>query len=68
MSTPASLSTFRAWQRAALAVATAAAAPAVLAHQGHGLSGVSHWHATDAVGLALALAAAALVAWWLRRK
>ena len=34
------------------------------AHEGHGLEGVSHWHATDAWGL-VALATGLAVALWL---
>ena len=50
----------------AAAAATLLATPAVLAHEGHGLPGASHWHASDAWGLALSLGVAA-VAWWLSR-
>ena len=37
---------------------------ASMAHEGHGLPGISHWHPTDAMGL---IGAAAVVAfgWWL---
>jgi hypothetical protein len=35
---------------------------AALAHEGHGLQALSHWHATDALGL-VALAAVVAVAW-----
>ncbi|MBL0420814.1 hypothetical protein JI739_10705 [Ramlibacter sp. AW1] len=37
-----------------------------IAHEGHGLSGGSHWHATDVFGLLLAGGLAAL-AWWFFR-
>ncbi len=37
---------------------------AASAHEGHGMEGVSHWHATDAWGL-LALATGLAVALWL---
>jgi len=37
------------------------------AHEGHGLEGGSHWHASDAFGFAL-VGALAVVALWLRRK
>jgi hypothetical protein len=38
------------------------------AHEGHGLPGASHWHATDTVGLlTLALAVCAAL-WWRGRK
>lgn len=43
------------------------AAGAASAHPGHGLDG-PHWHASDAVGFLIAGVAAALVAWWMRRK
>ena len=33
------------------------------AHAGHDMGTASHWHATDAVGLAIGLAAVALVLW-----
>jgi hypothetical protein len=42
-------------------------AAAAQAHDGHGLPGPSHWHATDTVGLLLVLALAA-GAWWLSRR
>jgi len=53
-------------QRAALALALGAAS--AQAHEGHGLPGASHWHATDTLGLLLVLALA--VGAWLcsRRK
>ncbi|MDH4391594.1 MAG: hypothetical protein QE285_09270 [Aquabacterium sp.] len=35
------------------------------AHTGHGLPGVSHWHATD---VALVLAALAVLGLWLARR
>jgi hypothetical protein len=38
---------------------TSAIATAALAHDGHGLGGSTHWHATDALGFVVA---AALVA------
>lgn len=50
-----------------LAAAAALAAPA-WAHEGHGLPGASHWHATDAAGLVLGVVAAAAALWWIRRK
>jgi hypothetical protein len=45
------------------------AAQLALAHEGHGLPGPSHWHASDTWGFvvaAVAVAAAAL--WWRGRK
>jgi hypothetical protein len=44
------------------------AAGASLAHEGHGMPGDSHWHATDALGFAAAIGAALVLAWWSRRK
>jgi hypothetical protein len=38
------------------------------AHEGHGLPGISHWHATDTLLLIGAVAAAAAGLWWSRRK
>ena len=35
---------------------------AALAHEGHGLQGFSHWHASDALGF-VALAAVVAVVW-----
>ena len=43
-----------------------AAATSALAHEGHGIEGASHWHATDTFGLLLVAGAAAL-AWWFSR-
>ncbi|MCI1192393.1 hypothetical protein MOJ79_11115 [Calidifontimicrobium sp. SYSU G02091] len=39
-----------------------------LAHEGHGLPGVSHWHASDVFGVALAVAVLAGLWWFGRRK
>ena len=36
---------------------------AALAHDGHGIEGASHYHATDVVGFVAAAAVAALL-WW----
>ncbi len=41
---------------------------AATAHEGHGLPGASHWHATDVVGRALVVAVAAGAGLWIRRK
>lgn len=49
----------------AFVIASALAAPAVLAHEGHGLSG-PHWHATDAWGFAV-LGGLVGIAIWLSR-
>ena len=40
---------------------------AALAHEGHGLPGASHWHATDTLGLLLVVVLAA-GAWYLSRR
>jgi hypothetical protein len=37
------------------------------AHDGHGVPGVSHWHASDAFGYVVLAMAIGLV-WWARRK
>lgn len=51
---------------AALLTSSALIAPA-LAHEGHGLPGASHWHATDVIGYALAAVIGAAL-WFTRRK
>ena len=38
------------------------------AHEGHGLPGISHWHASDALLLVGVVAVAAAGLWWSRRK
>jgi hypothetical protein len=38
----------------------------VLAHEGHGIEGASHYHATDAWGFLAALAIIAAM-WWMGR-
>jgi hypothetical protein len=43
-------------------------AAAAQAHEGHGLPGATHWHASDAWGLALALAIGAGAVWLSARK
>jgi H+/Cl- antiporter ClcA len=44
------------------------AAPLIVhAHEGHGLPGVSHWHATDVLGFVAVALVAGAVAWWDRR-
>ncbi len=43
-------------------------APALAhAHEGHGLSGLSHWHSTDVLGF-VAIAAVAFLVWHGGRK
>jgi hypothetical protein len=52
-----------------LALLALAAPPlCALAHEGHGQPGAFHWHPTDALGFALALAIVAGMVWWSRRK
>ena len=51
-----------------LAALLAAASTPVLAHEGHGLPGSAHWHASDVLGFAVALAIVAGMVWWSRRK
>ncbi len=49
--------------------ATLAALPLwAAAHEGHGLPGTSHWHATDTLGLLLVAVLAAGALWFSRRK
>ncbi len=45
----------------------AALATLAQAHEGHGLPGLSHWHAGDAALLLVAVVAAAAL-WWLARR
>ena len=45
-----------------------ACAGLVQAHEGHGLSGRSHWHADDAAMLLALAAAIGLSLWFARRK
>ena len=46
----------------------ASAVTAAQAHEGHGLPGISHWHATDTLLLVGVVAVAAAGLWWSRRK
>ena len=41
---------------------------AAWAHEGHGLPGASHWHASDTHGLLLVAALVAVGCWLARRK
>ena len=45
-----------------------AAAGLTQAHEGHGLPGVSHWHASDSVGYVVLAAVVAAALWSTRRK
>jgi hypothetical protein len=40
--------------------------PGALAHEGHGLTGAAHWHATDTVGLLVVGGLVTLAVWWTR--
>jgi hypothetical protein len=51
-----------------IAGTSALAACAAMAHEGHGLPGTSHWHASDVFGLVLVVAAVAGLWWFSRRK
>jgi hypothetical protein len=51
-----------------LTSALALSAVAAQAHEGHGLPGVGHWHASDTVGLLLVAMLAAGALWFTRRK
>jgi len=54
---------------AAVAVTVLTALPLhALAHEGHGMPGTAHWHATDAWGWAVTAALAGLAIWLSRRK
>jgi hypothetical protein len=46
----------------------AAFAGSAQAHEGHGLPGVAHWHASDAVGYVVLAAVVAAALWSTRRK
>ncbi len=48
------------------AASLAGTACAALAHEGHGLEGASHWHATDTLGLLLGAMAVAVAVWFTR--
>jgi len=51
-----------------LLLAGAGMAALAQAHEGHGLPGLSHWHADDAALLLVAVVAAAAGWWFSRRK
>ena len=51
-----------------IAATLAGIAPALaFAHDGHGADTLSHWHASDALGFALAIAAGVVLLWLHRR-
>lgn len=50
-------------KRVATLLALSLSGLAAQAHEGHGLPGAHHWHATDVFGY-VALAAAIGAAWW----
>jgi hypothetical protein len=45
-----------------------AVAGTAVAHEGHGLPGAVHWHASDTTGFLIVAAIAAAVLWLARRK
>jgi hypothetical protein len=49
------------------AYAASTGATAVFAHDGHGLGGGSHWHATDVWGFVVVGALSALAVWIARK-
>jgi hypothetical protein len=54
--------------RTLTAALLASAGTAAQAHEGHGLPGISHWHASDTLLLLGVVAVAAAGLWWSRRK
>ena len=50
------------------AAALLGAGAAAMAHEGHGLPGTIHWHATDTWGFAMVAVLAALALWSSRDK
>jgi hypothetical protein len=51
-------------KRIALFLSACAGCAQVLAHEGHGMPGVSHWHATDLLGFALVLLVVIAIIWF----
>jgi hypothetical protein len=51
-----------------ISIAPLLATSAAFAHEGHGLPGAAHWHATDVLGYVLIAVAASGAAWWSGRK
>ena len=54
--------------RLTLPLLALAAVHSAHAHEGHGLPGSSHWHASDVLGFVLIAAVAAAIVWWRGRK
>ncbi len=52
----------------ATCAALSCASAATMAHEGHGLPGTSHWHATDIWGFAVVAVLTALAVWSSRDK
>ena len=50
-----------------IAGASALSTWSAMAHEGHGLPGAAHWHASDTLGFVL-LAVVVAAAWWLMRR
>ena len=55
-------------RRGAALLAAGASPLMARAHEGHGMPGASHWHATDAAAFAVAAVAVAVVLWLGRKK
>ena len=55
-------------KRFPLAIGLLSATGLAAAHEGHGMPGNSHWHASDTWGLALVGLGVAAALWWSRRK
>ncbi len=49
-----------------LAATLSSLAATAFAHEGHGIPGASHWHATDTFGLVAAVLAVAIGLWFTR--
>ena len=54
----------RLFSRIAAGSALALTTGLALAHEGHGLAGPSHWHATDVFGVVVVVAAIGLAIWF----
>ena len=55
-------------RRLALLSTLSTLAGSALAHEGHGLPGMAHWHATDVLGFVAIGAVLAAVIWFSGRK